>query len=163
MTVHQTGLRQGAVVDQLDYVNFPLRSYRVEAETVIGKRAASGRQGCDSFTRFEIEGTSAAIWGRSTFNAQVRAKSAGGEDLSGLGRYSYNLGGFHRLSGYRYNHLAGSHVLFGRLTMYQRLEEAPFFARDSFVGADTGMGPLYLGVTYAPRGESGLYLFLGRP
>ena len=122
----------------------------------------------------------------------MSAKSAGGEDLSGLGRYNYNLGGFHRLSGYRYNQLAGSHVLFGRLTMYQRLEDIPLFTRgmfiggsmeagnawieakdislsrlragfSGFVGADTGVGPLYLGVAYAPRGDLGLYLFLGRP
>ncbi len=192
LTVHETGLRLGAVVDQLDYVNFPLRGYRVEGETVIGSRSVSGRQGSDTFTRFELQGTGATTWGRSTFNAHLSAKSAGGEDLVGLGRYSYHLGGFHRLSGFRYNQLAGSHVLFGRLAMYQRLAEVPLFTRGLFVGgtleagnawtrasdvslsnlrsgsslfigADTGLGPLYLGVTYAPRGESGLYLFLGRP
>lgn len=192
LTVHETGLRLGAIVDQLDYVNFPLRGYRVDGETVIGSRSVSGQHGRENFTRFEVEGTGAASGGRSTLNAHLSIKSAGGEDLFGLGRYSYNLGGFHRLSGYRYNQLAGSHVLFGRLTLYQRLEEVPLFTRglfvggtleagnawiraedvslsdlrsgmSAFIGADTGLGPLYLGVTYAPRGESGLYLFLGRP
>ena len=32
-----------------------------------------------------------------------------------------------------------------------------------FIGADTGVGPLYLGVVSAPKGYTGLYLFLGRP
>ena len=32
-----------------------------------------------------------------------------------------------------------------------------------FVGADTALGPLYLGLTHAPRGGSGLALFIGRP
>ena len=32
-----------------------------------------------------------------------------------------------------------------------------------FVGADTGIGPLYLSVVSAPKGYTGLYLFLGRP
>jgi NTE family protein len=32
-----------------------------------------------------------------------------------------------------------------------------------FVGADTALGPLYLGITYAPRGQTALYLYLGRP
>jgi NTE family protein len=32
-----------------------------------------------------------------------------------------------------------------------------------FVGADTGIGPLYLGLTYAPQGQAGLALFIGRP
>ena len=33
----------------------------------------------------------------------------------------------------------------------------------AFIGADTGLGPLYLGLTHAPRGETGVALFLGRP
>ena len=32
-----------------------------------------------------------------------------------------------------------------------------------FIGADTGLGPLYLGLTHAPQGHSGVVLFLGRP
>ena len=32
-----------------------------------------------------------------------------------------------------------------------------------FGAVDTSIGPLYVGVTYAPRGQSGVYLFLGRP
>ena len=32
-----------------------------------------------------------------------------------------------------------------------------------FIGADTGVGPLYLSVVSAPKGYTGLYLFLGRP
>jgi NTE family protein len=32
-----------------------------------------------------------------------------------------------------------------------------------FLGADTGLGPLYLGLTFAPRGEAGIALFIGRP
>ena len=33
----------------------------------------------------------------------------------------------------------------------------------AFLGADTGLGPVYFGLTYAPRGSAGLYLFVGRP
>ena len=32
-----------------------------------------------------------------------------------------------------------------------------------YLGADTGIGPMYLGITYAPRGELGIALFIGRP
>jgi NTE family protein len=32
-----------------------------------------------------------------------------------------------------------------------------------YAGADTGFGPLYLALTHAPRGSSGVALFLGRP
>ena len=192
-TVQETGARFKAIVDQLDYVNFPLHGYRVEGETVIGSRTVTGRSGRNGFARFEIEGTAAVTWERRTLNAHLSAQSTGGSDLStDLGRYGYNLGGFHRLSGYRFNQLAGNNVLFGRLQAYQRLEYVPLLTRglfvggtleagnawtrksdvslsdlrtgsSLFVGADTSVGPLYFGVTYAPRGHSGVYLFLGRP
>ena len=32
-----------------------------------------------------------------------------------------------------------------------------------YLGADTGIGPLYFGVVHAPRGYTGLYFLLGRP
>ncbi len=32
-----------------------------------------------------------------------------------------------------------------------------------FLGADTGLGPVYLGLVHAPRGYTGLYFLLGRP
>jgi NTE family protein len=192
-TVQETGARFKVIIDQLDYVNFPLSGYRVEGETVIGSRTVTGGSGRNGFARFELEGTAAVTWERYTLNAYLSAESAGGEDLStDLGRYSYNLGGFHRLSGYRFNQLAGNNVLFGRLEGYRRLEYVPLLTRglfvggtleagnawtrkrevslsnlrtgsSLFVGADTSVGPLYFGVTYAPRGHSGVYLFLGRP
>jgi NTE family protein len=32
-----------------------------------------------------------------------------------------------------------------------------------FVGADTGLGPLYFALTHAPLGQTGVVLFIGRP
>jgi len=192
LNVNEFGLRFSAVVDQLDYVNFPQRGYRAAGEAVLGKRAVSGTPGREGFTRVELEGTGAKSWGTFTTNAYVSARSAGGQELTGLERYSYRLGGFQNLSGYRYNQLAGSHVLFGRLAAYQRVSDSPLLTRGVFVGgsleagnawakasevslsdlrlgtslyvgADTALGPLYLGATYAPRGQAGIYLYLGRP
>ena len=191
VTVNESGLRLGAVVDQLDYANFPQRGYRVQAESVIGSRRTSlTGDARSSFTRLELQATAVATFGVHTVNGHLRAQRAGGADISGVGRYS--LGGFHQLSGYRSGQLDGNEVLFGRVTYYQRLASAPLLTRGLFVGgsleagnawsggsklslsdlrsgsslfigADTGLGPLYLGLTYAPRGSSGLYLFLGRP
>jgi NTE family protein len=88
--------------------------------------------------------------------------------------------------------LAGNYLLFGRLSYYRRLAWSPGVARalfaggsleagnawqerrdiswqglragsSLFVGADTGLGPLYLSLVHAPKGYTGLYLFLGRP
>jgi len=104
----------------------------------------------------------------------------------------FTLGGFQQLSGYRPDQLSGNAVLFGRLNWYMRLANSPVFARGFYVGAsleagnawtersemslahlrgggsvylgaDTGLGPMYLGITYAPRGELGVALFIGRP
>ena len=111
---------------------------------------------------------------------------------AGGGVGQYTLGGFHNLSGYEVDQLSGNQVVLGRLTGYMRLNKQPvltrgFFAgatvelgnawaeRSSlrwrelrsgysvFLGADTGLGPFYLGLTWAPQGSTGVYLQLGRP
>ena len=117
-------------------------------------------------------------------------RGASQREPQAIGRYE--LGGFHQLSGYRDGQLLGNYVAFSRLTWYWRLPYAPLAARglflgataeagnawatriaaregnlragmSVFVGADTGLGPLYLGLTHAPRGDTGVALFLGRP
>jgi NTE family protein len=32
-----------------------------------------------------------------------------------------------------------------------------------YLGADTGIGPMFLGLTWAPQGEAGVALRVGRP
>jgi NTE family protein len=128
--------------------------------------------------------------GPHTFSlyGQVKASDARDNALAG----QYQLGGFQQLSGYRPGQLSGNAVALARLGWYQRLEQTPVFARGFFVGAtleagnawtdrrelslsglrtgaslylgaDTGLGPMFLGLTWAPRGEAGLALFIGRP
>lgn len=192
VTSQETGLRLAAVVDQLDYVNFPTRGYRAEATLVTGHRSLSGGNKGGNITRIELEGGGAVSWGQTTLNAFVGIKSADAAGQSALDRYGYTLGGFHRLSGYRQDQLSGSQALLGRLMTYHRLERSPMLTRGFFVGgsleagnvwaherdislshlrfgsslfigADTALGPLYLGLTHAPRGETGIYIYLGRP
>ncbi|HJV63539.1 MAG TPA: BamA/TamA family outer membrane protein, partial [Albitalea sp.] len=189
-TVRETGLRMGVVLDQLDFANFPRRGYRVEAETVTGRHEDTLAPGSSRFTRLEAQASTVSSWGPHTLNAYARVQSAGSSALTGLGRYT--LGGFHELSGYRPGQIDGNSVLFGRLTYYLHPTPAPLLTRgffvggtleagnawgrwrdvsladlrsgmSLFVGSDTGLGPLYLGLTYAPRGAAGLYLFIGRP
>ena len=83
-------------------------------------------------------------------------------------------------------------MLLGRLGWYRRLDPTPGVTRGFFVGAtaeagnawaqrggirlgdlrtgvsvflgaDTGIGPLYFGITHAPQGRTGLALFIGQP
>ena len=183
----ETGLRLGAVIDQLDYANFPQHGYRVDGEAVIGRRSGTLQE---SFSRFEAELTSVGTWQQHTLNAYARWQYSGEATVGGLGRYS--LGGFQQLSGYKPGQITGNYLAFGRLIYYKRLEYSPVFTRglffgasleagnawsarsdvkltdlrggaSLFLGADTGLGPMYFGLTYARRGSAGLYLFVGRP
>ncbi len=190
VTIRETGLRVAAVIDQLDFANFPTRGYRFDAEAVGGRRQRSGSGLREDFTRLEAEGTIVGSWGQHTLNLYARVQRTPQDNLSALGRYT--LGGFHQLSGYRSGQLDGNSVVFTRLTWYRRSLTVPVFTRGFFVGAtleagnawqrwsevrsrdlrsggslflgaDTGLGPVYFGLTYAPQGSAGLYLFVGRP
>jgi NTE family protein len=131
-----------------------------------------------------------ASWGIDTVGATLRtaASRQGRDQLGGV----YALGGFHQLSGLQTDELSGNALLLGRLVWQRRLTDAPVFTRgwfvggsleagnawadarqlkpshlrwatSAFVGADTGLGPLYLAVGSALKGRTALYLFIGRP
>jgi len=185
----EDGLRLRGVVDQLDYVNFPTSGYRLVGEGVVGTRRLQ-REHSEHMARGSVEGTVVDTFGRSTFELHGALKLSDEHSLRVVDQYT--LGGFQQLSGYRPDQLSGNAVLFGRLNWYTRLANSPVFARGFYVGAsleagnawasraemsltglrgggsvylgaDTGLGPMYLGVTYAPRGELGVALFIGRP
>ncbi len=186
-SIRETGLRVGIVVDQLDYANFPQRGYRLKSEAVVGQRGGSVDE---RFSRFEADLTGVGTRGPHTLSATAQLRYAGQSTAFGLGRYS--LGGFHQLSGYKPGQVSGNYLVFGRLTYYQRTDYRAVLTRGMFIGgtleagnawdqrgsvslsdlrsgmslflgADTGLGPLYFGLTYAPRGSAGVYLFIGRP
>lgn len=183
----EDGLRVRGVVDQLDYVNFPTSGYRLVGEGVLGTRRL---QRSEHMARGSVEGTVVDTFGRNTFELHGALKMSDEHSLLVVDQYT--LGGFQQLSGYRPDQLSGNAVLFGRLNWYMRLANSPVFARGFYVGAsmeagnawadradmrlahlrgggsvylgaDTGLGPMYLGITYAPRGELGIALFIGRP
>jgi len=188
LVVRETGVRLGAVVDQLDYANFPQRGYRVNGEAIVGYRGGSQQTG--HFSRYEAQFTRVATWQQHTLNAHGRWQYSGEGVVGGVGRYS--LGGFQQLSGYKPGQISGNYLAFGRLIYYKRLSSSQVLARGLFVGAsleagnawnapgdaklsdlrsgmslylgaDTGLGPMHLGLTYAPRGATGFYLVVGRP
>ena len=195
VTAVESGVRFAAVVDQLDFANFPQRGYRVQGEAVVGQdRELAGANataaGPASFNRVEARATAVRTWGAHTVNAHLRAQHLGGKAAADLGRFT--LGGFHDLSGYKLGQIDGNDLLFARLTYYRRLNNVPLFTRGLFIGgtleagnawrqasdvslrdlrsgfslffgADTGLGPVYLGLTHAPRGSTGLYFLIGKP
>jgi NTE family protein len=185
----EVGLRGAVIADQLDYANFPSSGYRAQGEAVFGRRSFDGAPS-SSFSSFEGTATAVKSWGVHTFNLGARLAKTSQIPLGAIDEYS--LGGFQQLSGYRVGQVAGNYLVFGRLTYYRRLPWSVGVARamfvggsleagnawterrnislgdlragsSLFVGADTGIGPLYLSIVSAPRGYTGLYLFLGRP
>jgi NTE family protein len=183
----EDGLRVRGVVDQLDYVNFPTSGYRLDGEGVVGTRRLMRSE---HMARGAVEGTVVHSVGGNTFELHGALKMS--DENAQIGVDQFTLGGFQQLSGYRPDQLSGNAVLFGRLNWYTRLSQTPVFARGFFLGAsleagnawddrsqlglrnlrsggsvylgaDTGIGPMYLGITYAPRGELGIALFIGRP
>jgi NTE family protein len=185
----ELGLRASVISDQLDFANFPSSGYRARGELVIGRRTYSTGDS-SSFSRLEGSFTGVRTWGPHSFNLGARLAHASQIPPGAIDEFS--LGGFQQLSGYRVGQVAGNYLLFGRLTYYRRMTWSPGVARaifvggsleagnawlsrrevsanaiktgsSLFVGADTALGPLYLSLVHAPKGYSGLYLFLGRP
>ena len=175
------------MIDQLDYASFPQSGYRIEAEGVTGevRRTESQR-----FNRVEANALTVGSWGRHTFSLYGQMLAVDQARSAAVGRYA--LGGFQQLSGYKPGQLEGNYLLFGRLAWYMRLSQTPTLTRgfffgasleagnawlrkadlslgdlrtgmSVFFGADTGIGPLYFGLTHAPHGSTGITLFLGRP
>ncbi len=188
-TSYERAFRLRTVVDQLDFANFPQHGYRFTVDALAGhqdnKNLNSGR-----FIRVNTEGTLVRSFGGHTLSLHARALAAQQPDDTGLG--GDTLGGFHQMSGYQPNQLSGNALMFTRATYYRRLNDTPFLSRGFFVGgtleagntwakrrdmtvkdlryasslflgSDTGLGPLYVGVGYAPKAGASLYVFIGRP
>ena len=132
-----------------------------------------------------------ASFGPHTFSGLVKLGFSPRSELPA--NDSYSLGGFLNLSGYQINQLLGSAVQYGRLMYYNQIAPLPkpfgsgLYAgvslelgrvtqpvvRDAdtrwlagasvFVGANTGIGPVYLAFGQGQFGNRSLYLFLGRP
>ncbi|HET7525460.1 MAG TPA: patatin-like phospholipase family protein [Burkholderiaceae bacterium] len=185
--VIEDGVRARVVIDQLDYANFPLTGYRFEGLAWAGSRSGDLT---GAFRRVETQGTWVGSWGVHTFNAYARVNVADIGQLDNVPRYT--LGGFHELSGYYKDQLEGNVVALLRFDWYMRQAQTLALTRGLFIGAtlelgnawlrrsdirdselrsgmsvylgaDTGIGPLYFGLTYAPRGTTGLALIIGRP
>ena len=188
-TSHEDDVRIRGVVDQLDYVNFPTSGYLLSGEAVFPLNHTVGNR--VYLQRGAVEGSMVQTFGSNTFELHGALKVADGLSTTETVN-QYTLGGFLQLSGYRTDQLSGNGILYGRLNWYTRLAQTPVFARGFFLGAsleagnawnerkqvtfaslrgggsiylgaDTGIGPMYLGITYAPRGELGIALVVGRP
>jgi NTE family protein len=188
----ESRISQGAftarlLLDQLDSVHFPRSGWRAEislfdSESVLGAD--------DEYGKWELNGSTATSFGDHTLNFAVKASDKLGSDP--LPRYEYSQwGGFLQQSGYASGQLLGERLEYGRVMYYHRilrggmlegaygglsLEAArignPLVQSNSqdwlkstgvFIGADSPLGPVYLGYGRAQDGNSSFYFYLGRP
>jgi NTE family protein len=182
------GLRAGLFVDQTDHAWFPK-----EGHTLLGTAyAALPSFGSDREYQ-KLDGTArfTSSWGPHTLNFTASGGSALGTDMPAY--ESFTLGGPLRLSAYRLHEFAGREFAFGRLMYYKRAVYLPdilgsglyvgasaevgritdradglpspgtVWSGSGFLGADTFIGPLYLGLGFGKDSRWSLYLMLGAP
>lgn len=183
-----SGVRARLTVDRLDDPDFPRRGYALGADLF----ASAAAVGADTrYRRGELDAVRVRSFGPHTARARLRLAAVGG-DLGAL-RDTVSVGGFLDLSGYQSGQFLGRGVTYASLTYYNQLMPLPrpfgsgLYAGASieaarirepvgatsrsldriggalFVGASTGLGPLYLGIGLGQDGNRTLYFFLGRP
>jgi NTE family protein len=186
--VRQAGFRFRTVYDSLDDPSFPRTGSLVSVDYLASLSALGATS---NYRKVEVNFADHYSFGANTFALAGRYGSTSGDELPVFDQFS--LGGFLQLSGYRPGELLGQRVAFGRLSYYRQLPPSltlvgrRVFAGVSaeagrissafqtlspgdykssvglFLGADTPLGPLYLG--YGRTRERGtiFYFFLGQP
>jgi NTE family protein len=169
--------------DKLDSVYFPTKGHAGQAEWRVSRKDF----GADTdFDQVSLGYNHAYSWGRNTLLGSLILNTTPDDDapIQSL----YQLGGFLRLSGLAQDQLTGQQAGLARLVYMRRINDIQFFkayagaslelgnvwqdasdisfndtifAGSAFIGADTPIGPLYLGYGRADTGDGSLYLFLG--
>ena len=175
------------VFDQLDSTLFPRQGAAATANLYASRTALGAEL---NYTKWNANLTGAVSHGD---HALVFSYFGGGRIGSGgIPVYdAFEWGGFLRQSGYPIGALLGRSLAFGRLVYDYRLLRqelleglhlgvsleagrvgSPIVAAQAsgvitsasvFLGADTPIGPLYLGYGHADTGFGSVYLYLGRP
>jgi NTE family protein len=182
------GLRAALFVDQTDTAWFPSKGYGFLGTAYAAMTSFGSAQ---SYQRLEGNARAIQSWGANILNVAVSGGTALGSDMPAY--ESFTLGGPLHLSGYRVNEFSGREYAFGRLMYYHRIFGLPdilgsgvyiggsaevahianrfdnspspgtLWSGSVFVGADTFLGPGYVGVGYGGSGNWSLYLLLGAP
>jgi len=184
---HIGAYRLRAIFDQLDSANFPRFGI---ASSVNVKLSSKTLGATDEYQRWDADVLAAHSFGPHTFH--VAAKAGGRLSGDELPPYDlFQWGGFLQQSGYPTGSLLGQRLTFGRVDysyklLNQKLLEglyvgmsleagrvgsplvpgnAPGLLKSTaiYIGADTPVGPFYLGYGIAADGNRSAYLFLGRP
>jgi NTE family protein len=183
----RAGVELRAIVDQLDSPSFPRSGYAASLE-MFSSVPALGAD--DEYTRYDFNALGSMSRGRHTLILGARlAGRATGDDLPAYDLVQW--GGFLQQSGLPAGALLGQRLQFGRAIYTYRLKEQKLldglyfggslevgrmsgpvvpgnltqtlYSGSVFFGADTAIGPVYLGYGYTSGGHRSAYFFLGRP
>jgi NTE family protein len=182
----ESGLGASLVVDQLDRVNFPRRGVLAVAEYHESRTAL----GADlDYRRLDFQLVAAQTVGRSTLVALAHGRSALGGELPAS--EWIGVGGLFNLSGLPPGDVVGSYGGTASLLYLYRLGRLPNFGDGIYVGlsletgnawrsvdevrasdlrrsfavvfgADTLLGPVYVGHGHTTGGSDSFYLYVGR-
>lgn len=185
-SVDDAGLFARFSVDTLNDLAFPKSGTALMAEYSIHDTFLGGKA---KYETFDIKGLKPLNYDRHTVLLGGRLAGVTGEDSGVLGRS--NLGGFLSLSGFGQDELIGRYSASALGSYYYRLNQksplfdAPLFVGTSieagnvypsfnriglddviyagsiFAGADTPIGPIFLGLGYNDEGRQSLYFSIG--
>jgi len=188
LTETTAGLRAGLFIDQTDHAWFPTKGY---AALATAYSAMESLGSAESYNRLEGVVRGAASWGPHTIYAAAYGGTDLGSEAPAY--ESFVLGGPLRLSGYRIGQFSGRKYALGRLMYYNRTLPLPdllgsgiyaggsaeigritdrvdglpspgtLWSGSVFLGADTFLGPIFLGFGLAQSNNWSLYLMLGAP
>ena len=183
------GTRAQIIFDQLDSTIFPRDGWSAIGYVY----DSSSAMGADiPYTKWHASTSYVQSFGNNTFSAYAKVGGRIGSDpIPGYDMFQW--GGFMQQSGYATGQLLGEEITFGRLMYYRRVMEGSLFegayvgatletgkigkqpipASDErkdwlhsmsiFVGADSPLGPAYLGYGRSSEGNHNIYFYLGRP
>jgi len=185
-------VRQGAVtarviVDQLDSANFPRTGIAASANLFVSTKALGAD---DSYNKWDVDTAGSYSVGQHTLNVGLKAGGKiGSQPLPVYDMFQW--GGFLQQSGYSTGALLGERLTFGRAVYVYRIAQQrlieglyagvsleagrmdnPFVpgsptgllkSTAAFLGIDSPIGPMYLGIGFAADGSRSGYLYLGRP
>ena len=183
-----SGIAVRMYADQMDHAWFPRSGHRALVNAYAGSKALGAAR---DYQRLGANYTAVHSFGAHTFNFNVAGGISFNSDLPAYDGFS--LGGPLNLSGYQISEFSGRRMAFARVQYYNRAFALPDLlgsgvyvgasleagrVKDSFVppadsgklysgsiflGADTFLGPAYLGWGWGQGGRSAIYLLLGVP
>lgn len=182
-----TSLSLGIRVDTLDNLSFPTRGLLISS---IYTHFDQWLGGDFQFDELDFRAFGVVSWGRNNLRLGGRFQASFNFEDDSLSGFA--LGGFLNLPGFAREELFDEHVLLGQAIYYRRLnEQMPFFdlplyvggsfetgntfgsfdeiaiqelfaAGSVFLGADTPLGPIFLGTGGNSNGNVAFYLFIGQ-